>query len=190
MPGKHQQTKWKGSGSGMFSDQALTWPKKSGSWGKQKNALYQPICLSLTSPTSNLIHQSVQCQVRGRRIPMVLFMVCTYWVILSSSCLKSHKKDFLDRFCVCGVDKHHQSTMIVPCFSSPSFGIAQRSPHLQYESTRTSKSQQQQQKKKKGYTRWGFSSSCLGCRFSFSCNKTPLMEFFWTQHGQNVLKLG
>lgn len=43
--------------------------------------------------------------------------------------------------------------------------------------------------KKFSYTKWGFSSRCFGRRFSFSCNKTPLIEFFWTQHGQKMLRL-
>lgn len=60
----------------MFSEQALTWPKMSGSWGKQKNALYQLLHLSLSSPTSDLIHQSVQRQDEARRTPVMLFIVC------------------------------------------------------------------------------------------------------------------
>lgn len=43
--------------------------------------------------------------------------------------------------------------------------------------------------KKLSYTKWGFSSRCFGRRFSFSCNKTPLSEFFWTHYGQKVLRL-
>lgn len=45
----------------MFSDQALTWPKMSGSWGKQRNALYQPLYLSWTSSTSDVV-----CEISGQ----------------------------------------------------------------------------------------------------------------------------
>lgn len=72
--------------------------------------------------------------------------------------------------------------MGLPWHSPLPFSIAQRNPR-----SVAWKRQHQQEQEQKGYTRWGFSSSCLGCRFSFSCNKTPLKEFFWTQHGQHVL---
>lgn len=67
---------------------------------------------------------------------------------------------------------------------TPALWHCTEKPHLWCESASTSKGNT-----KLGYTKWRFSSRCFGCRFSFSCNKTPLIEFFWTQHGQNVLKL-
>lgn len=65
----------------VFRSGSLTWPKMSGSWGKQKNALYQTLSLSLTSPTSDLIFQTVQCQDKGKKIPLVFFVMQIKYVI-------------------------------------------------------------------------------------------------------------
>lgn len=115
----------------VFRSGSLTWPKMSGSWGKQKNALYQTLSLSLTSPTSDLIFQTVQCQDKGKKIPLVFFVMQIKYVIPlpDQKCFYSVQILSIGR-------KFHQG---IPRFSQISFVIAQGNTYLQSESTSTSK---------------------------------------------------
>lgn len=94
------QTGWFGGSSGMFSDQGLTWPKMSGSWREQKNALYQPLSLTMSPP---LIHI---CAMIGQGQGNCILVCAINRMVHPSTCPKSSEWPLNGRSCALDLEKY------------------------------------------------------------------------------------
>lgn len=84
----------------MFSDQGLTWQKMSGSWREQKNALYQPLSLTMTLPPAQV------CAMTGQGQGNCILVYAINLMVYSWTCLKSSEWPFKDRSCARDLHKY------------------------------------------------------------------------------------